>query len=74
MSIITLAGYVFTSVRVSSVNFWNLFCIITVAYSIICWFVNLHADVAESLSTNFFVEHYEEHDYERMQKALPVNM
>ena len=41
-------------------------------YSVSCLFINIAADVAESIATSFFVEHFQSHDYEFMQKAIPV--
>jgi hypothetical protein len=73
VAISSLFGFIFANIRLNSITFWHVAFIIVVVYSIVCWFINICADGAESISTSFFVEHFQSHDYEFMQKALPVN-
>jgi hypothetical protein len=68
----TLFGFIFTNIRLNNVSFWHVAFLIVVVYSVSCWFINIAADVAESIATSFFVEHFQSHDYEFMQKAIPV--
>jgi hypothetical protein len=65
-------GYIFAYIRLTQVSFWHIFTIIVSVYAIISWLISISVDAAESISTNFFVEHYESHEYEFMQKAIPV--
>lgn len=74
VAISALFGFIFTDIRLSNVSFWHIFFLIVVVYSVTCWFINVCADAAESISTSFFVEHFQSHDYEFMQKALPVSI
>lgn len=74
VAISTLFGYLFTNIRVVNVSTWHAFFLIVVVYAVICWFVGVATDVAESISTSFFVEHFQSHDYEFMQRALPVTI
>lgn len=72
VSIGTLLGYIFIEIRLIQVTFWHIFTLIVAIFALISIFSALPIDSSEAVSTNFFVEHYESHEYELMQKAIPV--
>lgn len=39
--------------RTSAIGFWNIFLGISVIYVTLTWFINIHADSAESLQTSY---------------------
>lgn len=58
--------------RVWNPNVWHWIALAVVVYSILTWFINIHADASEGLQTSFLAEReLENGNFKYMQRLLP---
>lgn len=72
LALLGMLAMLILNARMHAVGFWHAAAAIYLCYTIVTWFIGIHADAAEGIQTSFFAEHYASEDYKYMQRALPV--